>query len=356
MPEPEATPPRSLEITTSRQFVSFLAEQGVSLGLTTYQAGKLFLLGVRQDNRLSVFERTLERCMGLAASPGMLHVATLQQIWRFSDVLSAGGQYNDHDAVFCPRMSWVTGDLDVHDLGIGLDGRPIFANTLFSCVATVSDTHSFVPLWHPPFISRIAAEDRCHLNGLAMQDGRPRYVTVVGRSDVADGWRDHRQAGGCVIDIDSNQVVATGLSMPHSPRLHNGQLWVLNSGTGEFGRIDRDAGRFEPVAFLPGYARGLSFHGDFAFVGLSMPRDNRTFTGLALDQALATRGAEARCAVMVIDLRSGDTPHWARFEGVVQELYDIVTIPGVRRPAAVGFRSDEIRRVISIGNQDPPSP
>ena len=166
---------------------------------------------------------------------------------------------------------------------------------------------------------------------------------------MADGWREHRRDGGCVIDVDSNEIVVSGLSMPHSPRLRDGKLWLLNSGTGEFGWVDTRAGRFEPVAFCPGYLRGLSFVGDFAVVGLSSPRDNRTFSGLALDDALTSRGAEPRCALMVIDLRTGDAPHWLRFTGVVQELYDVAVIPGVRRPAAIGFRTGEIRRVITIG-------
>ena len=345
--QPEA--PVKLELQTSRQFPNFLAEQGVSLAVTTYQAGKLFLLGLRQDGRLSVFERTLERCMGLCVDKDMLHVATLYQIWRFRNVLTPGTFHQEHDALFSPRMSWVTGDLDVHDMALLPDGTPIFANTLFSCLATVSDTDSFIPVWKPRFISRLAAEDRCHLNGLAMRDGKPAYVTAVGRSDVADGWREHRREGGCVIDVESSEIVADGLSMPHSPRLHNGRLWLLNSGTGEFGWIDPKTGRFESVAFCPGYMRGLSFVGDFALVGLSLPRDNRTFNGLALNEALIARGAEARCAILVIDLRTGDTVHWVRFTGVVQELYDVAAIPGVRRPSAIGFRSDEIRRVITVG-------
>ena len=237
-----AEPTVKLELQTSRQFSNFLAEQAISLAVTTYQAGKLFLLGVQPDGRLSVFERTLERCMGLCATADSLHVATLYQIWRFQNVLPRGAAHGGHDAVFSPRMSWVTGDLDVHDIAIGADGRPVFANTLFSCIATVSDTDSFVPLWQPKFISKLAAEDRCHLNGLTLRDGKPAYVTVVGQSDVADGWREHRHDGGCVIDVESNEVVVSGLSMPHSPRLHNGKLWILNAGTGEFGWVDTAAG------------------------------------------------------------------------------------------------------------------
>ena len=350
---PNAAAEPQFELTTSRQFPNFLAEHHLSLAFTTYQAGKLFLLGLKPDGRVSVFERTLERCMGMVADAGSLHVATLYQLWRFRNVLEPGVLHEEHDALYAPRMSWVTGDLDVHDLGLLPDGRPVFANTLFSCVATVSDSDSFVPLWKPPFISKLAAEDRCHLNGLAVDKGVPRYVTVVGQSDVADGWREHRANGGCVIDMAGNEVVASGLSMPHSPRVHQGKLWLHNSGSGEFGWVDPKAGRFEPVTFCPGYLRGLAFAGDFAVVGLSLARGNRTFSGLALDDTLAKRGAEARCGVMVIDLRTGDAVHWVRLSGVVQELYDVVLLPGVTRPSAIGFKADSIRRVITVGAASP---
>jgi uncharacterized protein (TIGR03032 family) len=348
-------PKPRFEVQASRHFTTWLAGQRASLAVTTYQAGKLLLMGTQPDGRLSVFERSLPRCMGLAVSPGALHVVTLSQIWRFRDLLGGGtptavpSAYNAHDALYAPRRCWVTGDLDAHDLALLPDGRPVFVNTLFSCLATVDEENSFAPLWRPPFISRLAAEDRCHLNGLAMgEEGQPRYVTLVGASDVADGWREHRKAGGMVIDVASSEPVATGLSMPHSPRMHRGALYLLNAGTGEFGRIDTTSGKFEPIAFCPGFLRGLAFIGDFALVGLSMPRDNRTFTGLALDDALTARGAEARCAVMVINLATGDAPHWLRFSGVVEELYDVAVIPGVRNPAAIGFVGDEIKRFVSF--------
>ena len=247
--------------------------------------------------------------MGLAASADgrSLALATHYQIHRFDNVLPPGqANAEGFDAVYAPHAAWVTGDLDVHDVGFGADGRPIFVNTLFGCIAAVSDSHSFRPLWKPRFISRLAAEDRCHLNGMAMQDGRPLYATAVSRSDAADGWRDRRADGGVVIDVATGEIVAEGLSMPHSPRLHGGKLWLLNSGTGEFGHVDLEAGRFEPVAFCPGYARGLAFAGSHAIVGLSQARENRTFSGLALDEALASRDTAPRCGLAVIDLASGD--------------------------------------------------
>ena len=191
------------------------------------------------------------------------------------------------------------------------------------------------------------------MNGLAMENGQPKYVTAVSQSDVADGWRDRRRDGGVVVDVQSNEVITPGLSMPHSPRVHNGKLWVLNSGTGDLGTVDPKSGQFEPVAFLPGYARGLAFVGKYAIVGLSKQRQNRTFSDLELDQNLASREAEPRCGLMVVDTESGDTVHWLRLEGVVEELYDVVVLPGVQRPMAIGFKTDEIRRVLSIGEEQP---
>jgi len=338
-------------LTGSRHVPDWLAGTGGSVAFTTYQAGKLFLLGVRDDGRLSVFERSFPRSMGLGVSADgrSLALAGHYQIYRLDNVLPAGEANEEgFDAVYAPHAAWVTGDVDAHDVGFGADGRPVFVNTLFGCIAAVSDGHSFRPLWMPPFVSRLAAEDRCHLNGMAMADGRPLYATAVSRSDVADGWRDRRADGGVVIDVESGEIVADGLSMPHSPRLHAGRLWLLESGSGTFGWVDLAAGRFEPVAFCPGYARGLAFVGDHAIVGLSLARENRTFAGLALDVALAARDAAPRCGLAVIDLPSGDMVHWVRIEGVVRELYDVAVLPGVRRPSAIGFKTDEIKRMISI--------
>jgi len=151
-----------------------------------------------------------------------------------------------------------------------------------------------------------------------------------------------------VIDVASNEIVCRGLSMPHSPRLHDGKLWILNSGTGEIGVVDPKAGRFEAVAFCPGYLRGLAFIGDYALVGLSEPRENKTFSGLPLQGRLEKEKVSPRCGVYVIDTRTGQIAHWLRIEGVVSELYDVLALPGIKRPTMVGFRSQEIRRMISI--------
>jgi uncharacterized protein (TIGR03032 family) len=340
----------ALELTPSRQFSAWLAEQDVSLAFTTYQAGKVFFIGRQEDGRLAIFERTLNRCMGMVAAGNSLYISTLYQLWRFENALDPKQTADGHDRVYVPQVGYITGDLDIHDLGIDKQGRPVFANTLFSCLATVSETHSFTPVWLPSFITKLAAEDRCHLNGLAMRDDMPAYVTAVSESDVADGWRDGRRDAGCVVDVGSNEVLLRGLSMPHSPRWHGGRLWLHNSGGGEFGYADLAAGRFEPVCLCPGYLRGLAFIGDFAVMGLSKPRGNKTFEGLALDEVLARHKVTARCALQIVDLRSGDIVHWLRIDGIVEELYDVVTLPGVARPKAIGFQNDEIRRVITVSD------
>lgn len=336
------------ELTTSRQFLSWMAEQKLSLALTTYQIGKLFLLGLKENGQLSTFERTFNRCMGLCPTSNGFYMSSLHQVWLFENLLTNGHKQDGYDRLYIPQLGYTTGDLDIHDMAVDGDGQLVFVNTLFGCLATLSDRHNFKPLWRPFFSSKLAAEDRCHLNGLAMKDGRPAYVTAVGECDVVDGWRDHRANGGIVMDVASNSIIAGGLSMPHSPRWHQGKLWLLNSGTGEFGHIELDTGRFVPLTFCAGYMRGLYFHGDFAIVGLSRPRHNKTFSGLALDDMLKSRKAEARCGLQIIDLRTGDAVHWLRIEGVVDELYDVITLPGVQCPMALGFKSDEIRRMISI--------
>ena len=345
--QPAETP--KFEFQCSRQFTSWMAQERLSLVFTTYQVGKVFWLGLQQDGRLEIFNRTFARCMGLHATPQTLYMSSLYQLWRFENSLAPGQTHNGYDRVYVPQAAWTTGDLDIHDISIDAHGRPMFVNTLFSCIAIPSELYSFVPRWRPPFISKLAAEDRCHMNGMAVENGEARYVTCISGSDAADGWRDHRRDGGIVVDVRRNEIVLQGLSMPHSPRLHQGKLWLLDSGNANFGYVDLEHGRFEPVAFIPGYGRGLAFHGSYAIIGMSRPRENRTFSGLRLEEELSAKKTEARCGLQVIDLRTGDAVHWMRISGTIEELYDVAVIPGFRRPMGIGLQSDEIRRVLSVG-------
>lgn len=353
---PSATPGSNepwVEVTGSPHLSNWLAEQQVSLAFTTYQTGKLFLLGRQPDGRLAVFERTFNRAMGLWADGQTLWLSTLYQLWRLENYLRPGELYQGHDRLYVPKVGNTTGDLDIHDVSVDSSGRPVFVATGFGCIATLSERASFAPIWMPPFVSKLAAEDRCHLNGLALADGLPRYATAVSLSDVADGWRDRRRDGGVVLEIPDGRVLASGLSMPHSPRLYRGRLWLHNSGTGQFGSIYPGGGTFEALTFCPGYLRGLAFAGDYAVVGLSRPRHDKTFGGLALEEELARRTADPRCGLLIINLRTGDVAHWLRVEGMVRELYDVAILPGVSRPMAFGFKTDEIQRTIAVGEHVP---
>jgi uncharacterized protein (TIGR03032 family) len=121
---------------------------------------------------------------------------------------------------------------------------------------------------------------------------------------------------------------------------------MLQAGTGEFGRIDLPTGQFEPICFLPGFARGLAFVGNYAVIGLSQPRENRTFDGLVLNERLKAEGVNAQCAVCVVNLRTGDIEHRLEIGGIVTEIYDVNLLAGVIRPMALGFRNEEIRFTI----------
>lgn len=333
----------------SRHFPQWLAEKQVSLAFTTYHTNRLCALGLSRKGQVSVCLQTFPRPMGLWASADArnLLLADMFRVLRFEGLVDADLQKRGIDRIYVPRFSYTTGDSDIHDIAADGDGRPIFVNCLFSCVATLSPRYSFAPLWKPDFISRLAPEDRCHLNGLAMVEGKPRYVTCVANSDVSDGWRDHRADGGKVIDITTNEVVAEGLSMPHSPRVYKGRLWVLNSGKGELGFVDLQRRRFEPVAFCPGFLRGLTFVGDHAVVGLSQSRHNVNFAGLPLDDALARHNAEARCGIQIVDLQSGNVLHSMRLGGATRELYDVVALPGVRNPLLTGFGKSDLPRLLN---------
>ncbi len=276
-------------------------------------------------------------------------MSSLYQLWRFENALEPNQSVDGYDRLYVPQVGYTTGNLDIHDVTVDRLGRPVFVNTLFSCIATTSERASFEPLWRPGFISELAAEDRCHLNGLALKDGDPKYVTAVAQTNNPGGWRDHREDGGVVIDISSGEVIAAGLSMPHSPRVHKDRLWLHESGTGYFGFLDPKTSTFQRLTLCPGYLRGLSFHGDFAVAGLSKPRGSETFSGLKLDEALSEAGIAPICGIVVIDLNSGDIVHWFSIEGVVEELYDVATLPGVVRPMALGFQSEEIQHIVTVG-------
>lgn len=297
-------------------------------------------------------QEVFRKAMGIFVTGKSFIVATLSHIYRMENILKPK-QWMEKTFSHCylPRTGHLTGVLDAHDVGLESDGNILFVNTRFNCIARVSNTDSFQTVWKPDFISKIVPKDHCHLNGMAMVGGKAKYVTAVSTSDEPDGWRDDRVDGGVIINVQTNEVICEGLSMPHSPRFHDGKLWVLNSGTGELGSVDIDdktgKGMFNPLTFCPGFTRGLTFHGKYAFVGLSKPRHKR-FEGLELDKKLEDANEEPWCGIQIIDLDTGKCVEWFRIEGDINELYDVAVLEGVYCAKSLGPRSKEVKTVISI--------
>jgi uncharacterized protein (TIGR03032 family) len=322
---PDDQPLRSVH---TSNFGPLLEGLGASLLVSTYQAGKLVVL--RSDGGVvNTHFRGFNVPMGLACDGGRLAVGTALEIWEYHDVPAVARALppaGKHDACFLPRSGHVTGDVRVHEMAWAGDDL-WFVNTRFSCLAVRSPAHSFAPRWRPPFVSALAPEDRCHLNGLGLRDGRVRYVTALGETNEPAGWRADKKGGGVLIDVPSGEVVARGLSMPHSPRWHAGRLWVLDSGNGGVGVVDEATGRVETVAVLPGFTRGLDFCGRFAFVGLSQVRETAIFSGIAVAER-----PERCCGVWMLDIGSGATVAYLRFEDAVQEIFAVQALPGRRFP------------------------
>jgi uncharacterized protein (TIGR03032 family) len=331
--------------TQTESFVGLLRELGASLLVSTYQANKLLVVRAADDG-LSTLVRTFERPMGVAVGGPRLALGTRSQVWFLRDAPDLAARVEPagrHDACYLPRSCHVTGDIGVHELAWA--GEHLWVvNTRFSCLCTLHPDYSFVPRWRPPFITALAAEDRCHLNGLALVDGRPRYVTALGVTDTPGGWRAGKAHGGCLLDLATGEMVCRGLSMPHSPRWHAGRLWLLESGTGRLVQIDPADGRKLTVAELPGFARGLAFAGPLAFVGLSRIRVTSAMDGVPL----AERRDELKCGVAVVDWQSGRVSAWLEFQSAVEEIFDVQLLPGLRFPEVVGFQKDSLQHTFVV--------
>lgn len=340
--------PTHLRIAVSRGLADWLRRHRTGFAFTSFQTGQLFLVGVLADGTVSLNQQDFVRAMGVCYQPGRLYLGTLSQVWRLENMLRPGECANGQfDLALVPRNAQTVGDVDIHEVGTDGEGRVIFVNTSYSCLATLDPVHSFRPIWKPSFISRLAPEDRCHLNGVAFSGGKPRYVTAVSRSDIVTGWRDRRNEGGVLIDVGDDRIVTEQLSMPHSPRVHDGAVFVLDSGRGEIVRVDPRNGARHPVAFCPGFLRGMSIHDGHALVTVSKPRRG-TFAGLALDDALRGRDAEPWCGVLVVDLANGDIVEWLKLDGLITELFDVAVMPGVTCPMAIGPNSAEYRSTITF--------
>ncbi len=331
-------------------FPALLDELGVSLAVTTYQAGRLVFVRT-EGERLNTHFRAFDRPMGMAALGDRLAVGCGVQVWEYRDVPAVAAKVEPagkHDACYLPRRSHVTGDIDVHEMEYAPDGELWLINTRFSCLSTLRADCSFAPRWRPPFVSALAPEDRCHPNGLALVDGVPRYATALGTSDDAAGWRSNKARGGVLMDIPSNDVVVGGLSMPHSPRRHLGRTWLLESGDGSIGTVDVAAGRYEAICRLPGFTRGIDFAAPIAFVGLSQVRESAVFSGIPLVERLEER----TCGVYAVNLETGRLIAFLQFTSGVQEIFAVRVLAGRRQPELLNETVDLLKHAYVLPEAD----
>ncbi|MBL4656648.1 MAG: TIGR03032 family protein, partial [Flavobacteriales bacterium] len=242
---------------------------------------------------------------------------------------------------FMPRATYYSGALDIHDLSWG-QGELYAVNTLFSNIVKINEAHSFVPYWQPPFISNLVSEDRCHLNGMAMKDGAPKYATAFNQGDSFQSWRDEVTKEGVILDVESSEVIADKLPMPHTPRIFNDELYVLLSATGELARVNINDGRYEVVIKIDGFVRGMAQYGDFLFIGLSRLRKNSsTFAQLEISKKALNAG------IAIVHLPTASLYGKIDYHSSVDEIYDVQVLPNKIRPNILSTLKPEFKRGLS---------
>jgi uncharacterized protein (TIGR03032 family) len=336
------------ELQPSPGLADWLAAERLSIALT--RGNSLSLVGRLQDGSVSLAEYQFGMCRGVfAAGSETLFLATRYQIWRLQNALP-DGELTDagHDCLYLPQTAWTTGMLLVRDLAADPAGEVRFVNGLFSCLSAPSTRLSFEPVWVPPFISALRAEDRCHLSGLAIAEGGPAVVTSASCADHPYGWRERQRDGGVVLSIPTGDTIASGLSMPCSPVLRDGSLWLCAGGSGELVAIDPSDGDIDVVAALPGFARGLAVTGEHAVVGTSCPNRGETFDGLPLSDRLHGAEANGRCGVFVVNLESGAIEHSLLLSGGSAEIHGLALLPNVRNPTAVPFTGADVQELVTV--------
>lgn len=323
----------AFESSFTSSFVELLEKSGSSVAITTYKSGHLILASALDKAIHTSFE-SFGKPMGLAFQGNKLSIGLNASVASFLNFPELAARFTNTkpapDNVFVSRKSYSTGDVAIHEMEYDLEGRLVFANTKFSCLSVLSDDFSFVPIWKPKFITGYAPEDRCHLNGLAMVDGRPKYVSALSQTNTAGGWREKKGTSGVLIDVDTDEVILEGLSMPHSPTVYQGKLWYMESGKGTLSFLDLKTKQTTEVSTLPGFTRGLAFIGKYALVGLSQVRES-----VFKDLPVTNSASERNCGVWVVDIDSGEQVGFLKFEKAIQEIFDVKVLPGMKSPKMI---------------------
>jgi len=320
-------------------FSQLLYDLGCTIAITTYQAGKVIFISAQDPDRLVQLPRTFDKPMGMALDNKQLAIATHHEVVVLTNAPEMAMNYpkqpNTYDALFLPRTLYYSGELDIHDLH--WHNQQLWAvNTRFSCLSTIDSNYSFTPQWKPKFISHLTPTDNCHLNGVAVTANGLIYATALGQSDSPKGWKPQKANGGILIDIQSNEIIATELPMPHSPRLYDGKLFLLLSATGEVAVLDPASGKYDVVKRLQGFVRGMDRIGDHLLIGLSKIRKTSTSFGdlpIAKDSPM--------CGVVALHMPTMSIVGHIKFENSVEEIYDVKIIANYRRPGILNHTKED---------------
>ncbi len=325
-----------------------LESENINLLISTYQNNCLFTVSAK-NKKLSVDFSKFERPMGLFTKDNSFYLGGKYQIWRFNNVVPTGSFHEQNSHIFIPHVSWTTADVDSHDIVVEDDGRLVFVNTLYSCLCTTTEESNFIPIWKPPIVDELTPEDRCHLNGLCLRDGKIRYVSAFSKTNVKRGWSSGKGSGGVIWDIKTNEAVIDDLNMPHSPRWHKDELWILESGTGKVCKVNLKNKSLTEVIKLPGYLRGLVFYKHLAFIGSSLPRKSNASYSDELLKRLESNGTDVRCGIFVIDTRNGDLVQSIQIEGGIDEIYDVAILEKCSQAKVINLDDENIRFLVNFG-------
>lgn len=327
---------------STEHFPALLREFGLSLIFTSYQAGRVIM--VRSDGKqLHLSVKAFPRPMGLAVDNDRVVLGINSQLLdfrRFDAVAPDLDPPGMVDACFVPRSSHITGMINVHDIAWGDEGLWV-VNSQFSCLSLIQSDFSFVPRWKPSFISDLVPEDRCHLNGMAMRDGKPRYVTSFTNLDNPEAWRQERTPIGLLMDVATNEVLASSLFMPHSPRYYQNKVYYCNSGCGELCCFDPVSGENQVLLQLPGFTRGIAFYGPLMFLGTSRTRNSDVQSQLPLND----RDGETEAGIWVIDLETHEPIAKLIFSGDIHQIYDIGVFSGLAFPDLLQLDDELVKNI-----------
>ena len=228
-------------------------------------------------------------------------------------------------------------------LGVCGIGNPLQIILLFSSIIKLDENYSFNPVWTPPQIDKITSEDRCHLNGMAMLNGKPKYATAFNNGNTPQSWRDSITSSGVIYDIEKNKIICSGLPMPHTPRIFNDKLYVLLSATGELVKIDTDNGTYDVIVKIGGFVRGMSLHKDYLFIGLSKLRKNSSTFG-KLDFAKHANQA----GIVIVHLPTKSIAGKINYLNSLDEIYDIHILKDKKRPNILNTLNDDYKDGLTL--------